>query len=197
MGVVRLLLAYMADIHCCFDMIVVDGLVRPMLARVNLLKVLRASMDLEIGTLTIPGKTSEDTRVIMLAKHVERRGVRRRLRRGVEYIDEILVEASDNIRDVLCANVHKDNNLVPLMIKASDMQGLKAELSYGEMQQQYCIVTYFSGSRQASNESDSFATSVMMVLLKESCDEEITEMSSSASKADKEERIETINNMPK
>ena len=78
-GIIQLLLAYVVDVHYCFDVIIIDGLARPMLVRVNLLRVLRATIDFDMATLTILGQASTDTRVIMLARHVKKKGVRGRL----------------------------------------------------------------------------------------------------------------------
>ena len=91
----------MVDVHCCFDVMVIEGLARPMLAGINLLRALRATIDFDMAALTIPGSSSINTRMIILSRHVDGKGVCDRMRKGVEYADEISLTTADEIKEVL------------------------------------------------------------------------------------------------
>ena len=73
--IIRALFAFVADIHYYFDVIVIKGLDHPMLAGVNLLCILKAIIDFDIATLTIPTTSSIDARVLLLLRHFDGKGI--------------------------------------------------------------------------------------------------------------------------
>ena len=73
--IIRALFAFVADIHYYFDVIVIKGLAHPMLVGVNLLCILKAIIDFDMATLTIPSTSSVDAKVLLLLKHIDGKGI--------------------------------------------------------------------------------------------------------------------------
>ena len=179
----------MVDIHCCFNVIVVDELTQPMLVGSNLLRILKASVEFDMATMTIPRETSADTRVIILAKHVEGRGVSGRLRRGIEYANKILMETTNCIHDILCTSVEENNISIPVTSIPIGVRQLKAPLLSGKTHHKsYNVIQAYEGG-WTSIESNFIPTSLLMVLLKESCDKDMNEAHSSESEMEAKNRL--------
>ena len=91
---------------------VIEGLARPILKGVNLLRVLKSIVDFNMSTLMICGTSSANTRVLLFSRHIDRKGVWIHVRRGIEYADEVISELPREITDVLCMDLFHDKRLV-------------------------------------------------------------------------------------